>query len=235
MPKNRRHKRLLPLWKVYHWMCHYHTVYLFSNAIAHLDRRDNFGEFSWFLMIALEVFMGHVKDFIVAKYTDEIEHAQHFLNKQATIVLDSVYDRQRRKSYFRKIQIVCAAIGLVSLNMLLMMTIPSAQIDELFALSSSIPLSNVLYYFFKFTISPAWPCKIISSTALITSILDGFKTEMMIFANDLESTVQHSESSCFGRIPVSGTQRNQNIDEDSFRNLQHHIYRKISRHVELLE
>ncbi|EJY57555.1 AAEL017347-PA [Aedes aegypti] len=235
VPKNHNQKRMLPFWKVYRWMCYYHSIYLIMNAFAHLDRRNNFSEFSWFVMIALEVVMGHVKDLIVARNSEKIQDAQNFINKRMTIVSDEVFEPGTRKTFFRKVQIMCGATGMVALNMILMMTIPNKQIDELFALPSWIAFSSVLSYIFKFTISPPWPCKIICGTVLLTSILEGFKTELLVFANDLGNTVDRARPTVFQQFPDSETYQRKDSEEVVFKNLQQHIPQKIMRHIELLE
>lgn len=206
-----------------------------SNAFAHLDRRRDFVEFSWFVMIALEVCMGHVKDLIVAKNSERIQNAQDFINERSHTLFDLNYDAEARRKYFRKIQITCGAIAVVCINMFLMVSIPNEQIDELFALPSTIPFSAVLYLHFKLTLSPAWPCKIVSTTALITSILDGFKTELQIFAHELGRTVKHAQSDTLKQIPSSGPPCGREFDGILFKNLRKHILQHIRLHVKLLE
>lgn len=219
----------------------YHTLYLFLNAIEHLDPRNDLISSIWYATIAVEAFMGHGKDFLLYQHSDRIKNARNFINGRSTGITEGSFDSNARKRYFRYIQMTCSTMFFIICVQVFIMMIPNSQLKEMTDVPGFVRtlapswLSDGLYYLFKITVAPIWLCKVLCSTALPISLLVGFRTEFTIFANELENILDQVRSD-IDQHPTVSTGPNHSQDQAVFfKNLEQHVYQCIKRHIELLE
>lgn len=219
----------------------YHTLYLFMNAIEHLDPRNDLIATIWYATIGVEAFVGHGKDFLLYHHSDRIKNARNFINGQSTVGTEGSFDSNARKRYFRFIQVMCSTMFFIICMQVFIMIIPNSQLKEITDVPGFVRthapswLSDGLFYLFTITVAPIWLCKVLCSTALAISLLVGFRTEFTIFSNGLGNILDQVRSD-IDQHPTVSTGPNHSKDQEVFfKYLEQHVYQSIKCHIELLE